>query len=435
MNQEVSYLTSDLPGIGGVIKQIPEDFFVEEQPLYQPTGTGEHLYLFVEKRLRSTSDVIRRLAAVFRVSRGEVGYAGLKDKRAVTRQYFSIRLPDASQDQAMLDTVSDAHMKVLSAARGENKLRRGHLAGNRFVIRIRQVKPDSVWQAGHILDRLVQAGVPNFVGHQRFGYRLVNHKIGRLLLLGHWQQMLDLMLGHPLESDHAPTRLARQAYEQGDYQTALQNLPHHLHQDRQAIDALRQGKGAQEAVAAIDRQQRAFFISAMQSAIFNRVLSQRLGNPDFPGIHRLIEGDLAWNHANRSVFAVDRATAQRENVDGGRLQSLEVSPSGPMWGLGMLRAGGIVGRCEQQALEDERLIETDLRGGPQGKANGDRRPMRAIIRGADISSGVDDVGSYIRVAFALPRGSFATVVLQEIMKTMPRDDQVRDGRPQRSVVG
>jgi len=415
--QTLTYLTADLPGVGGQIKQRPEDFLVEEQPLYPPTGAGEHLYVFIEKTLRSTSEVIRHLSKTFRVKKSEIGYAGLKDKQAVTRQMFSIRLPDRTGEQECLDRVGTDQIKLLWADRHENTLRRGHLAGNQFVIHIRGVEPAQVVRAKAVLDRLAQTGVANFIGQQRFGYRWVNHKLGRLLLLKQWGAMLDLMLGHPLEADHAETRLAREAYERGDYAGALDLLPRNLRQDRQALDALRQGKSAQEAVRTIDRQHRVFLISAMQSAIFNRVLKQRMaGEAGSPGIGRLMVGDLAWKHDNRSVFSVDQATADHENGPEGRVGRLEVSPSGPMWGVGMTQAGGLPEQWERQALADEGLTESDLHGGAHGKAAGSRRPMRVVLRDPEVSSGVDEHGAYIRLSFGLPRGSFATVVLSEVMK-------------------
>ena len=87
------YQTHDVAGIGGVIKQRPEDFLVEELPLYQPSGAGEHIYLFVQKRGMSTLELVNLLATHFGVTKREIGYAGLKDKQAITRQVFSIHAP------------------------------------------------------------------------------------------------------------------------------------------------------------------------------------------------------------------------------------------------------------------------------------------------------------------------------------------------------
>jgi len=252
LTETLPYLTADQPGTGGVIKQRNEDFSVTEVPLYEPCGEGEHLYLYIEKNGRTTTEVIQRLCRAFQVRRSAVGYAGLKDKHAITRQHFSIYLPDKSADQYVSRLEGDEQVKVYWADRHTNKLRRGHLKRNRFDIKIRQVEPRSVLTVRQMLEQINQTGVPNFFGHQRFGYRQNNHRVGGLMMRGQWQELLDRMLGDPSESDSPQTRLGREAYEQGDYAAALEHWPKHLRHDRQALDPLRQHKSAQEAVMNID---------------------------------------------------------------------------------------------------------------------------------------------------------------------------------------
>ncbi|HEX7010573.1 MAG TPA: tRNA pseudouridine(13) synthase TruD [Phycisphaeraceae bacterium] len=416
MFANLAYLTADLPGIGGAIKQRPEDFLVQEQPLYEPTGEGEHLLLCIQKTSATTLDVVRRLAKAFRVSRNEVGYAGLKDKHAVASQHFSVRLTDAGVDQAKgLEHLShDPRLAVLWSARHTGKLRRGHLAGNRFVIRVRDVEPTAVLWAKRVLDRLTASGAPNYVGQQRFGYRQNNHELGRLLLKGQYAALLDEMLGRPSELDSPRVRAAREAYERGDYTAALEHWPRHLRFDRQALDALRQGRTPQQAVRAMDRVQREFLVSSVQSAVFNRVLDHRLREGWFD---RLLPGDLAWKHDSRAVFTVDEATAELENGPTGRVRTLAVSPSGPMWGQSMMRAQGQPGRIELEALEAMGLSEQEMVSTEMATVEGARRPLRVPLRDPDISGGVDEHGAYVRLAFELPRGAFATAVLREIMKT------------------
>ncbi len=408
-------ITNDLPGIGGCIKQHPEDFFVEEQPLYTPDGLGEHLYLYIEKRLRTTIEVIRRLAKVFHISRGDIGYAGLKDKHAVTRQMFSIRLPDPTGDQEYLEKLQYVpSIKLLWSARHTNKLRRGHHAGNRFIIKIRDVDPGQIKSARAILNRLIHSGVPNYVGHQRFGYRLNSHILGLHLIKGQYQQMLDELLGHPQEVDSPELKAGREAYDNGDPVTALEHWPRQLRFDRQALDALRQGKNAKDAVLSTDRMQRSFLICALQSAMFNIILDQRVREGLFD---RLIPGDLAWIHASRAVFAVDEPTAELENAPGGRMPELIISPSGPMWGQKMTKAAGRIGEMELAALEEYSLNEQDMYRNVDGvDIEGSRRPMRIILQDPNITSGCDEYGEYIQLSFILQRGAFATTVLTEIMK-------------------
>ena len=426
----LGFLSSDLPGIGGAIKLRPEDFLVEEIPLYEPAGEGEYLYMFIEKRTRTTSDVVRHIARTFWARKSDIGYAGLKDKHAITRQYFSLHLPEAKGEREPLDRLDNDTVKLLWATRHRNKLRRGHLVGNRFAIRIRQIQPTTVVAAKRVLDRLQHRGFPNFIGQQRFGYRQNNHIIGRHLLRGRWQKTLDEMLGKPSDPQFEATYLGRQAYTRGDYAEALEQWPRHLRPDRQALDALRQGKSAKESIRMIDIAQRRFLISALQSVMFNRVLDQRLASKTFD---RLIEGDLAWKHENRSVFAVDQATADRENAPGGRIERHEISPSGPMWGPGMAQAGGLAGRLEEEALGEFGLHRSNLQGEHlEEPPKGARRPLRVFLGNQEISGGTDEHGPYVRVAFDLPRGAYATIVLREIMKTDDLERSARDSGDERS---
>ncbi len=411
----LTYLTADVPGVGGRIKVQPEDFFVEELPLYAPSGSGEHLYLLIEKRLQTTTDVIRRLAKIFNVRRGDIGYAGLKDKHAVTRQHFSIWLPDPSRDQAMLDQIQYTPIKLLWHARHGNKLRRGHLAGNRFVIRIREVEPAHVLRVRTVLDRLTQQGVPNFIGEQRFGYRQTNDIIGLHLLRGQWQAALDEMLGKPLDIDSPPMHAARQAYEAGDIPGALEHWPRRLRYDRQALDFLRQGKTPEQAIRSLDRAQLDFLLSSLQSALFNRVLDQRLRNQAL-GMHQLLPGDLAFKHDNGSVFAVDADLAAVENGPGGRVGTLAVSPSGPMWGANMLMPTGEALAMETAMLAEAGITPPEFAACPLHPVQGSRRSLRAILTEPDVAAGSDEQGPYIQVSFTLTKGSFATIALREMMK-------------------
>jgi len=414
LTDSLAFLTADLPGIAGVIKQRTEDFLVEEQPLYRTRGQGEHVYLLIEKTSLTTTDVVRDLAHTFRVGRNDIGYAGLKDKHAIVRQHFSVWLPDRDDEMECIERLADRRLlKVLWSDRHTNKLRRGHHGGNRFVIRVRNVQPTDALKAKRIIDRLYAQGVPNFVGDQRFGYRQHNHILGRLLLCGEYQAMLDEMLGKAIDADPANMRKGRTAYDQRDYEEALKHWPRHLRFDRQALDALRQGRDAKQAVMAIYRTQREFLISALQSAMFNSVLDRRLREDK---LTQLVPGDLAWKHDSRSVFAVDEETANTENASSGRVPSLEVSPSGPMWGINMTRAQGTPGEVESQVLDVFNLRHEHLAGVGDVYAEGARRPMRIALRDPEVTGGADGHGPYVKLAFEMPRGAFATIVLREVMK-------------------
>jgi tRNA pseudouridine13 synthase len=171
-------LTEGVPGCGGAFKLVPEDFEVEELPAYLPSGEGEHLFLWIEKRGRDTREVVRALSQALGLPEGEIGVAGMKDRHAVTRQLLSV----PARAEAKLEGFALEGVRVLWAKRHGNKLRTGHLKGNRFRLRLRGVK--DLGAAQESLSRLTARGVPNYFGEQRFGRERDNADRGKLLLLG-----------------------------------------------------------------------------------------------------------------------------------------------------------------------------------------------------------------------------------------------------------
>src|SRR5437667_5935533 len=128
----VPFLTSDLPGVGGRIKEQIEDFEVEEIPAYEPSGQGDHLYLWIEKRDVGAEFLVRELAKRLGIRAGDIGTAGLKDRRAVTRQWVSV--PKQVEDR--LAAIDGDAIRILSVSRHKNKLSPGDVRGNRCRSRI-----------------------------------------------------------------------------------------------------------------------------------------------------------------------------------------------------------------------------------------------------------------------------------------------------------
>jgi len=411
------YLTHDIPGVGGVIKQRPEDFFVEELPAYEPCGQGEHIYLFTEKRNLSTMHAVQAVARHFGVRVGDVGFAGLKDKVAVTRQLLSVHTP--GRKPADFPAFQHNRIGILWTDLHTNKLRQGHLAGNRFVIRIRNTNVGNVLHAHRALRKLEKLGVPNRIGEQRFGNLMNNHIIGRSLLLRDHQAVADEMLGPNKRYPEIQTE-ARALYAAGKFEEAWVEFTRNSDTERRVLYALGKGKKVHHAVWAMCAMPMRFYITAFQSAVFNAVLDERLRDEAAggAGIGALREGDLAWKHDNGAVFAVDAPTLADPTTTE-RLDRVEISPSGPMWGDEMMRPAGKTLEAEQGALDAtgvsvDALIEfgRKLRDPVPGK----RRPLRIPLSMPDVEAGTDEHGHYIKVAFELPAGSFATVVLRELMK-------------------
>jgi tRNA pseudouridine13 synthase len=173
-------LTADLPGVGGRIKAELADFAVEEIPSYLPGGTGEHLYLWIEKRGVGPEHLTRVLANKLGIPINAIGTAGLKDRYAVTRQWVSV----PQQAEAKLAAFRDPDISILEHNRHNNKLKPGHLKGNRFDILLREVDRSQAAAVEAILQRIQQQGLPNYYGPQRFGRGGGNIDLGFQCLAG-----------------------------------------------------------------------------------------------------------------------------------------------------------------------------------------------------------------------------------------------------------
>jgi tRNA pseudouridine13 synthase len=174
------FLTSDIPGIGGQIRATPEDFQVDERPLYLPCGEGEHLYVKITKRGLSTPDLVRLLSSTLGVKAQAIGVAGLKDARAVTTQMVSLQ--GITPEQVAKMPIDSRLLNVDILARHRNRLRTGHHAGNRFRLVIRDVAAHATETVPAVLNRLSARGVPNYFGPQRQGRDGDNYRIGAALL-------------------------------------------------------------------------------------------------------------------------------------------------------------------------------------------------------------------------------------------------------------
>ncbi|MFW6387594.1 MAG: tRNA pseudouridine(13) synthase TruD, partial [Thermodesulfobacteriota bacterium] len=239
------YLTRKFPGTGGSIKHTPEDFYVEEIPAYLPSGTGEHVYMWIEKRNCSTLHVAEQLAQRLKIKPAAIGYAGLKDQRATTRQWFSV----AGVDEAGIESLDlGPDIEPLSISRHPNKLRLGHLRGNRFKVRIREVEPRSHARALDIIHVLNHTGVPNFFGAQRYGVRGNNPVIGAAILRADFETAVREIIGTPDSITNPHWREAAKAFEEGDLEQAISTIPRRMRDERRLLQALRGGASAKKAV-------------------------------------------------------------------------------------------------------------------------------------------------------------------------------------------
>lgn len=338
MRPRLPFLTEIAP-IPGDIKAKLEDFQVEEIAAYLPSGAGDHLYVRFEKRDLGTPEAVRRIARAIGVDPRATGYAGLKDKRAVTTQWASFERGDAERARS----AAVEGVRILEVSRHGNKLRTGHLRGNRFVIVVRGFPLDRLSDARHVLDQLVERGAPNGFGPQRYGREGAN---------------LDVATRWLVEGGRPP----RTPFE------------------------------------------RKLLVSVLQSALFDQVLAERIeeglyGEP--------VDGDLFRKEDTGGLFTTDDLDDART-----RMGAFAISPTGPMFGAKMRWPEREARRREERVLATSGLDEAKLRAFASW-GEGTRRPLRIALRDAGITPLED--GSGARVAFELPKGAYATVVLREML--------------------
>lgn len=393
------YLTAELPGTGGLFKETPEDFLVEEIPLYLPCGEGEHTYAVIEKRGITTLEAIRRLCRATGAPERDTGYAGMKDARGITRQTVSLpRVTPAELLGAQIPGI-----RVLTAERHRNKLRLGHLAGNRFLIRLRETVPDAADRARAIFDVLARRGIPNRFGEQRYGIQGNSHLMGRAMLAGDWRGAVDLLMGDPAKVEGERWRSAIEAYRRDDLVGSLDLFPGHCRTERDVLQRLiKRPDDFERAFHGVHPRLKKLYLSAFQSFLFDQVLEARL-----PAIDRVMEGDLAWKHDNGACFLVTDAKAEAP-----RAERFEISPTGPLFGCRMTSPEGEPAALEKSLLDATGLTPAafNLAGGL--RMEGERRPLRVPLGEPELSCEDED----LVLRFLLPRGSYATAVLREVMK-------------------
>ncbi len=398
------YLTGDTPAVPIRIREIPSDFQVEEIPT-RSGGKGDHVWFEIEKSGITTREAARRIARELDVSPNAIGKAGSKDAHAVTRQIFSLEHVDP--DRLMQLNLPD--VRVLRTGRRRRKLRIGQLRGNRFLLKLRGVDPARKDDIGRVLTRLLESGVPNYFGHQRFGVRGDTWEAGRALLRGDFRAAARSIAGSPSGRDTASVAAARQLFDVGDYESAARAWPRGFPDCVQLCrDMAHYAGDAERAVRCLDRGLLRFYVSSYQSWMFNQVVAKRMDSLD-----HLFDGDLAWKHDSGAVFRVEDAAAEDA-----RLQKVEISPSGPLFGRRMSRPAGIPAEIEESVLADsEESAEVFRRQGPWGWRGG-RRPLRVPMTDLGFNTGVDSSGAFVELRFVLPAGSYATAVLRELGKDL-----------------
>jgi tRNA pseudouridine13 synthase len=327
----------------------------------------------------------------------------MKDARGITRQMLSLE----HADPRAVENLDIPRISVLKVSRHRNKLRMGHLSGNRFTIKVRDTDPLRLGDIQERIQILTRRGVPNYYGSQRFGNRGDTWQIGRALLLREFEEAAKIIAGRPGPDDAGEVRRARELFEAGQYAESFLAWPSGFNECKALSSKMERFKDDYDrAVMGLDRKILGFYVSAYQSWLFNSVVKERISQFD-----QVEEGDLAWKHDSGAVFLVESKSKESP-----RAERFEISPTGPMFGLKMTRPQGAIAVLENRVLEEENIkLEHFPKSGPL-KCPGARRSLRLKPENTVVEAGADENGAFILLRFSLPSGCYATTFLREIFQ-------------------
>ena len=337
------------------------DFVVSEIPLYPFSGEGEHLILHVRKKELTTWDMLQYFSEVTGCKVRDFGYAGLKDKEGMTTQYISLH----KNFEAKLAHFSHEKIKILDKTYHNNKIRIGHLKGNRFFVRFKKVTPLDALKIQEGLKKIDQEGFPNFFGGQRFGIDGNNYLKGRAILEGKQKERNPKMKEFFINA----------------YQSYLFNK---WLSKRIEISRLIEEFDLKEAMHATNLSQ--------------EVVENAKKQPQF---FKLLHGDVLHHYPAGKAFIC-------EDVEEELLRFLDRSISIAGWLVG---GKNITAAYEAGVIEEQMFEESDLF---LRKINGGRRFAWSFAE--DVEGVYKEEEAWFEMHFSLPKGSYATMIIEELTK-------------------
>jgi tRNA pseudouridine13 synthase len=408
----IEVYASKSPGIGGRIRQFPEDFVVEEvladgsraevkpaKKTFHEVGKGRYLVCVLVKRNWDTILAVEAIAKQLGVNAERINIAGIKDAKAVTAQHISIGR--ITPEQVSRVKIKDINLYPFRFA--NEKIHSSLLLGNHFRIVIRDISHSS-----SVIERRMEnirnelnnlGGIPNFFGHQRFGtVRPITHLVGKHIIRGEWEKAALTFLAMLSEYEHPEARRARQQLlDTRDFKAALHRFPHQLKYERLMLSHL--SKYQNDFIGAFRRlpiKLCKLFVQAYQSFLFNKFLSARIKHE--MSLSHTLNGDYTVKVNNTTCVAL------------------------PLVGFKQSISSGRQGEIEREILEAENVKPNDFHVPlmPKISSPGGLRAVLASINGLSFEKPARDQANrskrQIRIGFMLPSGSYATVLLREFMK-------------------
>ncbi|HKM60408.1 MAG TPA: tRNA pseudouridine(13) synthase TruD [Candidatus Bathyarchaeia archaeon] len=435
------YLTKG-SGVGGVIREGVEDFVVEEflvdgskanvnefvprKVLGSTLERQRFLLCVLVKRNWDTFIAVKNVARQLGIDQSRIQIAGIKDAKAVTAQHITV-------DGGLLEEASKVNLKDIQInpiGYVREALSTYYLLGNSFKIKIKAIDHQKSTVETQIAQAIGEieavSGIPNFFGHQRFGTtRPITHLVGKAIIRGDFKEAAMLFLAKPSAHEHPSSREARQQLQEtGDFKQALENFPRQLRFERLMLNHL--ADNAADFVGAFQRlpiKLQELFIQAHQSYLFNLFLSQRLVQGY--ALNRAEVGDYVVG-VERSGVPLTKiskiVTAETEVGVNEQIKAGRMRVALPIVGVRHKLSEGVMGEIEQDILKQEKINLEGVRVNPLSivGGKGGLRTAATPIRDFKFQVSENPIGRgcQTELSFTLLRGSYATVLLRELMKPL-----------------
>jgi tRNA pseudouridine13 synthase len=356
---KILHATNHSP-IDVVFTKNSKDFVVTEIPLYGFSGEGEHLVLKIRKKETTTWEMLRILGDRLGIKQRDFGYAGLKDKEGMTIQYISF----LKRYEHLLEDFSHDKIKIIEKHYHNNKIRMGHLKGNRFFIRLKKVNPTDAKKLKSVIKDIKQQGFPNYFGYQRFGRDKNNYELGQKIL----------------EGKHKERNRKLKDFLISSYQSHLFNL---WLSKRVEISRLYNGFGVDELSNLFDYPE----------TIIKTIKEQA-------HFLKLLPGDIMHHYPYGKAFLAEELEGEAT-----RFYDKETTLTGPLFGKKMTPSQGISHEVEKDFIAHTTPYAD--------KVTGSRR--FAWIWAEDIDVKYKEENWHFEINFTLPKGAYATVFLEEVL--------------------
>ena len=414
------------------------DFVVQELPLYDFSGSGEHRIVKVRKKNLTTFELLSIIAKAFNLPKKSIGYAGLKDKNATTTQYLSIPAKSTQDFSARFDSIAKEYdIKLLDSTLHSNKLRLGHLKGNRFFVRLKKLNPTNAKKLESTLAHIAQNGFPNFFGFQRFGINGDNYLLGRALsgqrtkstaTINEAPYMILLAELAP-ELCHSPSKSPKQKrvmqeFFISSYQSFLFNAwlrarvclsawarefsPQEIQEIARHYATAPSPLESQDPLESPTNLESTFetslqsaqdtcatmlcaqFLQSLPKAALESLCAQ-------PQSFTLLDGDLCCHYPHGKLFSLDSAT----RAECERFSQQGFSPTGALSGQNLKAPSTLAGQLEQSFISPI-------------PAPSSRR--YAWVWASDVEFDYKPEVAQAELHFSLPSGAYATSFLEQVLK-------------------